>query len=329
MSGQFARFNLIGESEPFLQAVGLIGKIAASDATALILGETGTGKELVARAIHYLSARRDYPFIPVNCGAMAESLVENELFGHDRGAFTDARESRPGLVAQAEGGTLFLDEVDALSPKAQVSLLRFLQDLRYRPVGSRSEARADVRVLAATNGDLEREVKLGHFRQDLLYRLDVLALALPPLRERGDDVQLLADHFLRIYNAQDGTTTRRLSAAGRAWMRRYAWPGNVRELENQLRRACLMASGPEIDLPARCAAGPGGSEEESASAPDDFNAAKARAIEAFERGFLLRMLAETGGNVSLAARRCGKERRAFGKLLKKHGIDKSAFLSPS
>jgi DNA-binding NtrC family response regulator len=309
--------------------VGLIEKIAACDATTLVQGETGTGKELAARAIHYLGARAEYPFIPVNCGAIPDTLIENELFGHRRGAFTDAREEQRGLVAQADGGTLFLDEVDALSPKGQVTLLRFLQDLHYRPVGGQREERADVRVIAATNVNLGELARNGRFRLDLLYRLNVLSMPVPALRERIGDAELLAEHFIRIYSARYGRPVKPLHPDTRRWMRTYRWPGNVRELENLVHRAYLLSSGAEIKIDAAPAAV--ASEEiqlqDAQAVAFDFNRAKALAIAQFEREFLSRALAETGGNVSLAARRCGKERRSFGRLLKKHGIDKSEYLS--
>jgi DNA-binding NtrC family response regulator len=323
------RLNLIGESDAFGRAVGLIEKIAACDATTLVQGETGTGKELAARAIHYLGARAEFPFIPVNCGAIPDTLIENELFGHRRGAFTDAREEQRGLVAQADGGTLFLDEVDALSPKGQVTLLRFLQDLHYRPVGGQREERADVRVIAATNVNLGELARNGRFRLDLLYRLNVLSMPVPALRERIGDAELLAEHFIRIYSARYGRPVKPLHPDTRRWMRTYRWPGNVRELENLVHRAYLLSSGAEIKIDAAPAAV--ASEEiqlqDAQAVAFDFNRAKALAIAQFEREFLSRALAETGGNVSLAARRCGKERRSFGRLLKKHGIDKSEYLS--
>src|SRR5262245_238466 len=174
----------------------MLSRIARFDVPALIEGETGTGKEIAARVVHYQSTRRNRPFIPVNCGALPEALVENELFGHERGAYTDARESTPGVVALAEGGTLFLDEIDALSSKAQVALLRFLQDQRYRPIGAHADRRADVRVIAATNQSLEQLADRGQFRSDLLFRIKVLFVDLPPLRRRQGDAKLLAEHFL-------------------------------------------------------------------------------------------------------------------------------------
>jgi len=193
----FTKLNLLGKSLEFTQVLQQIDRFARCDAALLINGETGIGKELVARAIHYLSQRRDGPFIPVNCGAIPDSLIGSELFGHSRGAFTDAREARQGLIAQAEGGTLFLDELETLSASGQVALLRFLQDHEYRPLGASQSRLANVRVIGATNANLAALAKQGTFRQDLLYRLNVLTLDLPPLRSRGDDAVVLAQAFLR------------------------------------------------------------------------------------------------------------------------------------
>jgi transcriptional regulator with GAF, ATPase, and Fis domain len=205
--------NLIGLSPAFRDMVGLVQRIAQTDAPVLIEGETGTGKEVAARAIHYSGSRRDRPFVPVNCGAIPENLIENELFGHVRGAYTDAREPQPGLIALANGGTLFLDEVETLCPKGQVALLRFLQDLNYRPLGSRREESADVRVIAATNIDLSELVHAKQFRMDLYYRLQILFLRMPPLRERTGDAALLAEHFGRAVHVPQPGVARRLRLA--------------------------------------------------------------------------------------------------------------------
>ena len=313
--------QMIGASAAHLAMVDRLARIAESEAPALIEGETGSGKELAARAIHYSGPRRQGPFVPVNCGALPDSLIESELFGVQRGAFTDARESRRGLVAEADGGTLFLDEVDALSSKAQVALLRFLQDQRYRPLGAARELCSDVRVVAAANRPLDALVAQHDFRADLLYRLKILHLVMPPLRERGDDIELLALHFIARFAAKYGRAPLPLHAETRTWLRSYPWPGNVRELENWVHRRFLMCRGPAIVLDdsaapfmhAAAAAAP-------AAAPCGFAEAKAEAVRRFERDYLRRILDEAGGNVSRAARMAGKERRAFGKLLKKHGI---------
>ncbi len=208
---------MIGQSESLQALRTLIGKVARYDAPVLIEGETGTGKEVAARAIHYQSARRDRPFVPVNCGALTDSLIESELFGHRRGAFTDARRDQQGLVALAHSGTLLLDEVDALTPKAQVTLLRFLQDQQYRPLGGEREEHTDARIIAASNAPLMALVENGRFRLDLLYRLKLMHVVLPPLRDRRGDLPLLADHFVRIGSARFGRPIRPLAAATLSW----------------------------------------------------------------------------------------------------------------
>jgi two-component system, NtrC family, response regulator GlrR len=325
--------EFIGEAPAFLDVLREIRGIARIDAPVLIEGETGTGKELVARALHYSGPRSDMPFIPVNCGALPESLIENEFFGHERGAYTDAREPQPGLIAQAQGGTLFLDEVDALAPRGQVALLRFLQDSRFRPLGSCGERPANVRIVAAANVDLQELVVQKRFRADLLYRLKIFALSLPSLRERPGDAELLARHFVRVYSARYATAEQPLAVADLAWIRRHSWPGNVRELENLVHRAVVQsASVRSIGGTASDATHPGNVERTHPSASgaafglDEFRRAKAAAIAAFERSFLERALTAAGGNVSAAARLIGKERRSLGKLMKKHGLDRAAFL---
>jgi len=241
---------MIGRSPAFRIADALIYKISAYDAPVLIEGETGTGKELAARAIHYRGARSGRPFVPVNCGALPDALIESELFGHRRGAFTDARDDKPGLVELARGGTLFLDEVDALTHKAQVTLLRFLQDQQFRPLGGRREEQADVRIITASNRVLERQVEAGAFRLDLFRRLKLLHVTLPPLRERGSDIPLLAEHFVRACGARYGKAALPIDPETLAWFERYRWPGNIRELENLIRRYVLLAEGESISIPA-------------------------------------------------------------------------------
>ncbi|MGP0628529.1 sigma-54 interaction domain-containing protein [Nitrospina sp. 32_T5] len=320
--------GLIGHSREFQHVRDLIQKLSQFDAPLLVLGETGTGKERAARAIHYLGTRQNYPFIPVNCGALPDTLVENELFGHASGAFTDAKGDQSGLIAQAEGGTLFLDEVDTLSPRAQVTLLRFLQDQNYRPLGGKKFIRADVRVMAASNRDLHALVRKGSFRQDLLFRLDILDLVLPPLRQREHDIETLSLHFLERYRTRYNLPTRSLHPETLEWMRTYPWPGNIRELENFLHRACLLADGDQIRVaPLSCSVETGCvSGETSPPGPVthvSFQEAKAQAIEEFEVRYLSALIHETGGNITEAARRSGKERRSLARLLKKHGIDRT------
>jgi DNA-binding NtrC family response regulator len=309
--------GLVGESCLFRQVLQTVRRIAHADATVLLSGETGTGKELIARVIHYQSPRRGKPFVPVNCGALPDHLLENELFGHVKGAYTDASSPEQGLVAEAEQGTLFLDEVDTLSPAAQVKLLRFLQDGEYRPLGSAKSHTADVRIIAATNADLQQRVQAQRFREDLYYRLNIIALRLPPLRERREDIPLLASYFLRCYGKRYGRPVPGLSAAAFHKLVTYPWPGNVRELETVLQRAILLSSAavlqPEdIDLPDRL----GRLEPE----PDAFSEARARVIEQFERTYLTNLLAAHQGNITRAARQAGQARRSLQRLLKKYGL---------
>jgi DNA-binding NtrC family response regulator len=324
----FSALNLIGQSPAFTGALRLIGKFARCDATVLVQGETGTGKELAARAIHYLSKRRGFPFIPVNCGALPDSLVENELFGHVRGAYTDARDSQSGLVADAEGGTLFLDEVEALSARAQVVLLRFLQDREYRPLGGRSQLRGNVRIITASNADLTELVRSGAFREDLLYRLAILSLKMPALRDRPGDPFVLAQHFIRRFAAQYQQPELELDKQAIDILATHHWPGNVRELENGIHRAFLLADDGAIGLTTSWHHGISGAEDLPGTLTDFcFQKAKARALAAFERTYIEQLLGRSRGNVSLAARISGKERSRLTKLMKKHGIVRSQYIN--
>jgi DNA-binding NtrC family response regulator len=310
---------VIGESTVLLQAIARVLKVAASDATVLIGGETGVGKELFARAIHYNGARRGRPFIPINCGALPDQLLENELFGHARGAYTDAATAERGLLAEAAGGTVFLDEVDTLALTAQAKLLRFLQDHEYRPLGSSKTLTADVRVIAAANADLRELVAARRFREDLFHRLNILSVYVPPLRERATDIPLLAAHFLDRYAAQYGRGEMRLSPAALRKMLSYSWPGNVRELEGLLHRAVVVCPTPVLDA--------GDIELPGAEWADrgSCRGAKDVAMGEFERTYLMTLLGEHGGNVSRAAHAAGRDRRAFQRLLRKHGIDRRVF----
>jgi DNA-binding NtrC family response regulator len=307
------RLNLVGESSAFLRCVELIRRYAACDATVLIHGETGTGKELAARGIHYLGARHDFPFIPVNCGAIPDTLVENELFGHTKGAYTDARDSRAGVIADAEGGTLFLDEVEALTPRAQVALLRFLQDQHYRPLGGKHIMVANLRVIAASNENLAGRARRGLFRQDLLFRLNIMALEMPALRARRADVPALARHFVHRFSRQYGRPEKPLSPAGLTLLERYEWPGNVRELENGIERAVVMSTGEVLqvaDLPpplssAKPAATGGG---------DSLN------LQDVERRAILRALEATDWNKARASEMLGVFPSSLYKKMKRLGI---------
>lgn len=320
---------MVGKSAAFLKMTALIGKIADCDAPVLLEGETGTGKELVARAIHYQGNRRDHPFVPVNCGAIPDLLIENELFGHRKGAFTDARGDQPGLVAHARSGTLFLDEVDALSPKGQVTLLRFLQDRHYRPLGDAREHSTDVRIMAASNARLAQLAEVGQFRMDLLYRLKILFLELPPLRERQGDPVLLAEHFMRVCSERFGKPPKIFHPDTLEWFERHAWPGNIRELENLVYREFLLADGPVIHI--NPIDQPPADRRQRADRRRliidglDYAAAKARVLEDFETKFLASVLARAEGSVTAAATLAGTERRYLGKLIKKRGIDKNHY----
>ena len=311
--------ELIGRAPNYLAAIRVLGRLALFDVPILISGETGTGKELAARSVHYQSGRRDHPFVPVNCGMLTDSLLENELFGHERGAFTDAREKSLGLVALAEGGTLFLDEVDSLSARAQVSLLRFLQDQRYRPLGAAIDRRANVRIVAATNQDLDELVAKGQFRADLLFRLKLVCVELPPLRIRDGDPELLSEHFLDECARRFAQPHKKLAPATISWIHHYRWPGNVRELENFIQREFLLCEGPTIAYASTDATPPAFEPTTS------YRAAKASAIAEFDRRFLEQLLSRVDGNISRAARETGKDRRALGRLLKKYGITPASF----
>ncbi|MDQ6648269.1 MAG: sigma-54 dependent transcriptional regulator [Pseudomonadota bacterium] len=322
---------MLGQSQAIQSVRTQLQRYASCDVQVLIEGETGTGKELAAREIHYAGPRRDHPFVPVNCGAIPDSLIENELFGHDRGAFTDAKNAQPGLVDHARGGTLFLDEVDALSNKGQVTLLRFLQDNEYRPVGGGAARVSNARIIAATNANLEQQVAAGRFRRDLQYRLHGLHLRLPALREREDDVTLLAAHFLRVVAARLRGPDKRWGEDAMQALAAHAWPGNVRELDNVALRAYMCADGAVIGLAELVAAEPAfartaPSPSRRANEPSlRFSAAKTHAIRKFEHEYLTELMQQACGNISAAARQSGTERRQLGKLLVKHGIGTKQF----
>ncbi len=328
--------KLVGDAPSFRAATARLPVIAKADATVLLAGETGTGKELVARAIHYLSERSRESFTAVNCGALADTLLEDEFFGHERGAFTDAKAARGGLLRQAHKGTLFLDEVDSLSPRAQVSLLRVLQDRSYRALGSSEEQHVDVRIIAATNVDLFQMVLDRLMRSDLYYRLSVLTIALPPLRERHDDILPLTHHFLLRFAKADRSPPR-LSAEAKDALLSHDWPGNVRELENAVLRAVSLCEGDAItsaDLGIR-SRGRTTQVVPRADAPipaernldlsRSFGELKRETVTRFEREYLTRLMLDCAGNVSRAARRARKERRDFRRLLRKYELDPRSF----
>ncbi len=319
--------KLIGGAPAFLKATSHLPVAASSDAAVLISGETGTGKELVAHVIHYLSKRAPFAFVPVNCGALPDTLLENELFGHERGAFTDAHARRTGLLSEASNGTLFLDEVDTLTAKAQIALLRVLQDKKFRAIGSSREQQVNLRIVAATNADLEALVRAGTFRTDLYYRLCVFSVHLPPLRERREDIPLLASWFLKKH-VPDDLPARQLSPAALAALLDYDWPGNIREMENAIIRGIHLAQTDQIEVADLGLDRKAKRPSATAAATTSFHSFKLRkqeVIEAFERDYLTRLLRAHQGNVSQAARAAGKERRDLGKLLKKYRLDPRLF----
>jgi len=302
--------NVVGRSEGMLHVYKTAARVASTDATVLIQGESGTGKELVARAIHASSPRSEGPFVAVDCGAIAEGVLESELFGHARGAFTGAQATRRGLFEEADHGTLFLDEIGDVGPGLQARLLRALQEGTVRPVGTNEPVAVDVRVVAATNRDLEQAVKDGAFRADLYYRLDVVSIRIPPLRERREDVPLLAEHFAHKHGRAEGAT---LSPAARDLLVAYDWPGNVRELENVIARALAMNPSGVIlpeDLPeaVRGAA-------RAQPAPAGLAAGDRPTLADLERRYAAQVLKETGGNKTRAAEVLGIDRKTLYRLL--------------
>jgi DNA-binding NtrC family response regulator len=315
ISERYALPGIIARSPEIRRVLDLVARVAPTDATVLIHGESGTGKELIAKAIHHASARAREPFVAVNCGALPESLLESELFGHVRGAFTGASMGKKGLFEEAHRGTLFLDEIGEMTPALQVKLLRALQDGEIRSVGSTQSITVDARVLAATNRDLEQMMRQGTFREDLFYRLNVIALTLPPLRERREDIPVLAEHFLTRFASRQGRTLR-LSAEALDRLLAYAWHGNIRELENAMERAAILAGGDAVgadDLPPHIAArldlgGP-------PSLPRQMSLADA------ERACIVQTLERCGWNHSRAADALGIGRTTLWRKRKEYGID--------
>jgi DNA-binding NtrC family response regulator len=322
--GTYGFERIIGTSPSMRRVFETIDKIADTDVTVLIRGESGTGKELVANALHYRSPRRSRPFVKMNCAALSRELVESELFGHEKGAFTGASARREGKFEAADGGTLFLDECGDMPLETQAKLLRALQEKEFERVGGNHPIRVDVRVLAATNQDLETAVKEGRFREDLYYRLKVIELVIPPLAERREDIPLLIDHFLRDAAERFGRPLKPLTAeALRAAVGR-TWRGNVRELKSAIEQALLLAPGPEIepsDLPGMEPAAPPPDGEVHFDANGlSFRDAKERVVEAFERDFLLRALKRHAGNITKAAEEVGMYRQSFQQKMRELGL---------
>jgi two-component system response regulator HydG len=310
--------ELIGASAAMQEVYELIARVAATDATVLVTGETGTGKEMVARAIHRRSRRREGPFVALNCAAVPEHLLESELFGHLRGAFTDARVARAGLLSQADGGTLFLDEIGDMPLALQPKLLRALQERAVRPVGGDTEVSFDARVIVATNRDLETAVEERRFRADLYYRINVIHLALPALRARGSDVLLLAQHFLSRFAAQAGKQVTALSSAAAERLLAYSWPGNVRELENCMERAVALARYAQVhveDLPEKIRDYRPSHVLLAAEDPSELVP-----MEEVERRYVLRVLDAVGGNKREAARILGFDRKTLYRKLERYGL---------
>jgi DNA-binding NtrC family response regulator len=306
--------NIVGRSHSMLEVYKVIARVASSSSTVLIQGESGTGKELVARAIHYNSPWADSPFVVVDCGALTETLLESELFGHVRGAFTGAVASKKGLLEDADGGTCFLDEVGGIARTLQAKLLRFLQEREIKRVGSTDVVRLNVRVIAATNRDLEALVREGTFREDLFYRLSVVAIPLPPLRERKDDIPLLAEHFLAKYTRQNKKQISHISPEATVLLCEHDWPGNVRELEHVIERGVALTGSPVLvpdDLPAklRKEAGEGASSAQSLT------------LRELEKQHIQRMLRVARGNRSLTAQLLGVHRRTLYRLAERYQID--------
>ena len=313
--------QIVGRSDSLQQAVSLARKVARHRSSVLITGESGTGKELIARLIHDAGPRRDAPFVAVNCAAIPEHLLESELFGHVRGAFTGAVDDRRGLFEEAEGGSLFLDEIGELPVSLQVKLLRALQEGEVRRVGDNAERTVDVRVITATSRDLEADVREGRFRADLFYRVNVVRIQLPPLRERPEDVPELVRHFVATFNKRLGLSIDGVSPAAMRLLMEYSWRGNIRELENVIERAMVLSEGPRIEvdhLPASVRT-PGA----SASADAELDLSVKRRVEQLERTLIERALRQTGGNRTRAARLLELSHRALLYKIREYGLDKS------
>ncbi len=302
--------RIIGDSAPMRKVMEMVASLAATDSTVVIRGESGTGKELIAQAIHAASPRRYFPIVPVNCGALPETLLESELFGHERGAFTGAQYRRKGRIEMADGGTLFLDEVGTISPKTQVKLLRVLETKELTRLGGDKPIKVDVRVLCATNQDLEELVRQGSFREDLYYRLNVVTIHVPPLRERREDIPVLAQHFLEKFARQMNRPFRRIEPEAMERLVRHPWPGNVRELANAIERALVVGAPPAVraeDLPARIGRESG-------------NEAAGETLEDVEREHVRAILERKQWNITHAARALGIDRATLYNKIKKYGL---------
>jgi two-component system response regulator HydG len=312
--------NMIGKSQPMKELVDMVAMIAPSEATVLISGESGTGKELIARSIHFNSGRREAPLVIVNCAALTETLLESELFGHEKGAFTGADKRREGRFMRASNGTIFLDEIGEMSPMMQAKLLRVTQDREVQRVGSDEMIKVDVRIVAATNRDLEKDVSSGRFREDLYYRLNVVTLRVPPLREHLDDIPLLAQHFLDKYGERNRKRIKGFTPVAMDMFLKYDWPGNVRELENAVERAVILLPGDyvsEKELPLSITQS---YSQENSSIAFRSDITQPQSLEEIEKEAILAALEGTGGNKSETARKLGINRRTLYKKLQKFGV---------
>lgn len=316
LSSKFGLENIVGESLAMKEIFEVVQQVAPTRATVLVTGESGTGKELIAKAIHQLSPRARQPFVTVHCAALAPTLLESELFGHEKGAFTGAHERRIGRFEQAQGGTLFLDEIGEIDATVQIKLLRFLGERTFERVGSNKTLNSDVRLVAATNKNLEELVKAGKFREDLFFRLRVVEIELPPLRERSGDIPLLAQNFLREFARENGKTVNDFTADALEALMKFSWPGNVRELRTAIEHAVVLCRGDRIslrDLPAS-ARGAGTSEAKTLPGKD-------LTVKDAEKQLMVRALKETGGNRTRAAQKIGMSRRTFHRKLHEYHLE--------
>ncbi|MDD5450784.1 MAG: sigma-54 dependent transcriptional regulator [Desulfovibrionales bacterium] len=329
VNARYAYENIVGDSENICEVFRLIDKVAQTDSTVLIMGESGTGKELIAHAIHYQSDRRDKPFIPVNCGAIPEELLESELFGHEKGAFTHAIRTRIGRFELAHNGTIFLDEIGDMSPNLQVKILRILQGHQFERIGGTKTIKTDIRVIAATNKNLEEAVETGRFREDLYYRLNVIPIHVPPLRERAGDIPLLVHHFLEKFNKSKKKNIKSISKEVMQCFMFYEWPGNVRELENMIERLIILANDDKItvrDLPERLLA----HRKKDTAQPHQHNALPEEglylhaAVNEFERNLILQALDKAGWVKNKAAQLLNLNRTTLIEKMKKQKLMKPA-----
>ena len=320
--------NMVGKSEPLQQVFNTLEMLAQTDVTVLILGETGTGKDLAAEALHAKSDRGQHPLITVNCPALPENILESELFGYKKGAFTNAAEDKEGLFLKAEGSTLFLDEIGDLSTSVQTKLLRFLQDKTIKPLGANTSLHVDARIIAATNQDLKHKMEVHKFRNDLYYRLNVASVVMPPLRDIPEDIPLLVEHFLKKIAREQRTEPKQVTPSVMDQLVRKDWPGNIRELENTIRGWCALISGNVIDAPKVLQKGV--CKDENAELQSDvferpYKDLKADAIESFTRQYLNQLLEHTQGNITLSAQLSGIKRQSLQKIIKRYQISAEPF----